>query len=84
MSQNVYDTYINSLHIYTLWLRVSWKKEWQPIPIFLPWEFPWTEELAGLQSRRSQRVRHDWNNLAHTYDLGFIVAHILDRRKLRY
>ena len=25
--------------------------------------FPWTEEPGGLQSTRSQRVRHDWNNL---------------------
>ena len=25
----------------------------------LAWEFPWTEEPGGLQSRGSQRVRHD-------------------------
>ena len=29
-------------------------------PVFLPGESPWTEEPAGLQSLRSQRVRHDW------------------------
>ena len=23
------------------------------------WEIPWTEEPGGLQSMRSQRVRHD-------------------------
>ena len=28
--------------------------------VFLPGESPWTEELSGLQSMRSQRVRHDW------------------------
>ena len=32
----------------------------------LPRESPWTEEPAGLQSIGSQRVRHDWSNLAHT------------------
>ena len=25
----------------------------------LAWELPWTEELSGLQSMGSQRVRHD-------------------------
>ena len=25
----------------------------------LAWEIPWTEEPGGLQSVRSQRVRHD-------------------------
>ena len=25
----------------------------------LAWEIPWTEEPGGLQSMRSQRVRHD-------------------------
>ena len=25
----------------------------------LAWRIPWTEEPAGLQSMRSQRVRHD-------------------------
>ena len=25
----------------------------------LVWEIPWTEEPSGLQSMRSQRVRHD-------------------------
>ena len=26
---------------------------------FLAWRIPWTEELGGLQSMRSQRVGHD-------------------------
>ena len=25
----------------------------------LAWRIPWTEELGGLQSTRSERVRHD-------------------------
>ena len=27
--------------------------------IILSWEIPWTEEPGGLQSRGSQRVRHN-------------------------
>ena len=32
----------------------------------LAWRIPWTEEPGGLQSMGSQRVRHDWSNLACT------------------
>ena len=30
----------------------------------LAWRTPWTEELGGLQSTGSQRVRHNWSDLA--------------------
>ena len=30
----------------------------------LAWRIPWTEEPDGLQSMGSQRVRHDWSDLA--------------------
>ena len=30
-------------------------------------ENPMAEEPGGLQSMGSQRVRHDWGNLAHTH-----------------
>ena len=28
-------------------------------PSFLAWRIPWTEKPGGLQSMKSQRVRHD-------------------------
>ena len=36
--------------------KVLWKRAWQPVPVFLPGESPWTEEPDGLQSMGSQRV----------------------------
>ena len=36
-----------------------WRRTWQPTPVFLPGESPWTEEPGGLQSIGLQRVRHD-------------------------
>ena len=36
--------------------KIPWRRAWQPIPVFLPGESPWTEEPGGLQSMRSQRV----------------------------
>ena len=42
------------------WVRkIPWRRKWQPTPIFLPRESPWTEEPGGLQSIGSQRVGHD-------------------------
>ena len=41
-----------------------WGREWQPIPVFLPGESPWTEEPGGLQSVGLPRVRNAWNNKA--------------------
>ena len=33
----------------------------------LAWRIPWTEEPCGLQSKGSQRVRHEWSNLARMH-----------------
>ena len=39
-------------------------------PIILTWRIQRTEEPAGLQSTGSQRVRHVWNDLAHTHTIA--------------
>ena len=33
----------------------------------LAWRIPWIEEPGGLESMRSQRVRHDWATNIHTH-----------------
>ena len=40
------------------------RRAWQPTPVFLPGESPWTEGPGGLESVGSQRVKRDLNNLA--------------------
>ena len=35
-------------------------RAWQPTPVLLPGESPWTEEAGRLQSKGSQRVGLDW------------------------
>ena len=51
------------------WIRKTpWRRAWQPTPIFLPRESPWTEEPGELQSTGSQRVKYDWSNTADTYN----------------
>ena len=39
--------------------KIPWRRAWQPTPVFLPGESPWSEEPGGLQSMGSQRVRQD-------------------------
>ena len=39
--------------------KIPWRRKWQPTPVFLPGEAPWTEEPGGLQSTGSQRLRHN-------------------------
>ena len=47
-------------HRFKPWMRkIPWRKKWQPTPVFLPGEIPWTEEPGGLQSMGSQRIGHD-------------------------
>ena len=33
----------------------------------LAWRIPWTEETGELQSIRSHRIGHEWNDFAHTH-----------------
>ena len=39
--------------------RSPWRRAWQPTPVFLPGESPWTEGPGGLQAMGSQKVGHD-------------------------
>ena len=37
--------------------KIPWRRTWQPTPVSLPRESPWTEEPGRLQSRLSM---HEW------------------------
>ena len=39
--------------------KIPWRRAWQPTPVLLPGESPWTEEPGGLQPMGSQRVGYD-------------------------
>ena len=36
--------------------KIRWRRAWQPTPIFLPGESPWTEEPHRLQSMGSKEL----------------------------
>ena len=45
------------IRVFDPWVgKISWRRERQPTPVFLPGESPWTEEPGGLQSMGLQRV----------------------------
>ena len=53
---------------FDLWVgKIPWSRAWQPTPVCLSEESPWTEEPGRLQSIGLQRVRHDRSDLAHTH-----------------
>ena len=64
--------------------KIPWRRVRQPNPVFLPGEYPWTEEPGGLQSIGSQRVGHEWSGLACTHTciitLGLGLQHMNLRR----
>ena len=39
--------------------KIPQRRAWQPTPVFLPGESPWTEEPGGLPSKGLQRVGHN-------------------------
>ena len=44
--------------------QILWRRACQATPVFLPGEFPWTEDSGRLQSIGSQRAGQDWSDLA--------------------
>ena len=67
------------------WVRkISWRRARKPTPVCLPGESHGQRSLAGYKSTWSQRVEHDWSNLActHLCVLGFNHAFQLLMRGL--
>ena len=52
--------YMQESWVWSLGQEDSPEKEMATHSRILAWRIPWTEEPGGLQSMRSQRVRHDW------------------------
>ena len=59
-----------------------WRRAWQPTPVFLARESPWTEEPGGLQSMGTQTVRHDWVTQHSTYIYFFRFFSIVGYYKI--
>ena len=52
-------------------LKIPWRKEWQPILLFLPGEFTGLRSLAGY-SPWSHKVRQDWVTNTFSLTVAFL------------
>ena len=57
------------------------QKEMATHSSILIWEISWTEESGGLQSMRSQRIKHDLGTEHARTILGSSISPILQMRK---
>ena len=56
----VKDPLIGRIPEFNDWVgKILWRRAWQPTPILLPGESPWTKETGRLLFMGSQRVRHN-------------------------
>ena len=60
---------------FDLWVRkIPWRRAWQPIPVFLPRESPWTEEPGGATIHRvaqSDTTEATWHTCTHSFKKHF-------------
>ena len=57
-------------HGFDPWVRkIPWRRALATHSSIFAWRIPWTEEPGGIQSIGSQKVGHDWRDLAHTHAL---------------
>ena len=56
----IWDSQVVQWQRFNPWVgKIPWRRKWQPTPIFLAGESPWTEEPGRLQSMGLQRVGHN-------------------------
>ena len=65
---------IANIHWITQKEREFLEKEMATHSNILAWRIPWTEEPGELQSMGSQRVGHNWSDLARTVEEHIVIA----------
>ena len=58
------DIFIVCSSFFTIVLLQSWKRKWQPTPVFLSGEYHGQGSLAGYSPWGRKRVGHDRSDLA--------------------
>ena len=60
--------------------KISWRRAWQPTPVFLPGEFHEQRGQAGYIPWGLQRVGNDWATNTHTHTHTHIILATTMRR----
>ena len=69
--------------------KIPWRTEWQPTPIFLPGESPWTEEpdrlqfIAWKKSNMIQQLNHHHQVLLVPWTVQAVGQAVLSQRVWR-
>ena len=71
---------VRETQVLSLGRKIPWRKEWLSSPVFLSGAIPWTAEPCGLQSMRSQRVRHDWVANTFTFNTSQFFNFLISKR----
>ena len=71
---------MQAIQVWPLGWKDSLEKGMATHSTIVTWRIPRTEEPGGLQSMGSQRVEHDWHNLAHPHTCHCICG----RRETRH
>ena len=56
--------------------KIPWKRKWQPTLVFWPGKSHGQRTLAGYSPWGSQRVGHNWSNLACMHDWQITIIYI--------
>ena len=70
---------IQEMWVWSLGHEDPLEKEMATHSSVFAWEIPWTEEPGGLQSKGSQRVKHDWASMHATMTLNKDLKNIYTR-----
>ena len=65
--------------VWSLGREIPWRREWLPIPVFLPGEFHWQKSLAGY-SPWGHTESDTTERLTHTHMNSFILVHLKTKR----
>ena len=62
--------------------KIPWRRAWQPTPVLLPGESPWTEETGGLTVHRVVKSQTQLSYLSTTADVH--THAVLSSRKVNF
>ena len=60
--------------------KIPWRREWLPIPVFLPGEFCGQKRLAGYSPWGCKESGHNWASNTITFTFTGVTVPLSDRR----
>ena len=72
-------------HEFNPWVgKMSWRRKWQPIPVFLPRESHGQRSLVDYSPWDLKRVRHDFATVVDENFKGTVITVLIHRKKTNW